>query len=166
MKRFVISVAALMTLSGAAWAAVDANAPTPSGVVTTCETVSTQKTPNGQCVTATQNFLGELKSASLSPSSTDDSIVDLVDKLGKIALTRHVCDDANNEVAQAIKLAVGEVTDPDKKKAVTEIGDTIQACQFGQTSALPRVRRGPPTEFPGPNPFKGNGGPFASDNKA
>ena len=143
MKRILISAAAVLVLSGAAFSAVDPSARTPSVVVGNCQLVADTRTDNpnaneGKCIGSTQDFVNGLKAAVLSPTDSDQQLIDLVTKLVPLVADDTKCDAFDDEVARAIKLASDNVTAADKKAQLVEISKTVAACQGGQTGALPR----------------------------
>ncbi len=138
MKAILFSVAALMTMSTAAMAAVDPNAPTPSAVVDTCTLVASTanggQNPNqGKCIGATGSYLSGFEVS----TANDAAIIDLIGKLAPLAAQDNKCNAVDDEIAQAIALAAGKLSDQAKKNQALEISATVKSCQTSNTAALP-----------------------------
>jgi hypothetical protein len=149
MKRVVLFAAALLTLSGTAYSAVNPAVPTPSAasVVTKCEEVaSAQKgseNPHaGQCIGATEDFIAALKRAGITAIDLDQQLIDLVTRLAPLAANDESCNAFDDEVARAIKLASDNIVGTDdlavaRRAQLAEISATVASCDKGVTNALP-----------------------------
>ena len=119
-------------------AAVDPAAPLAtlgaSDVVTQCQLVAADDNDevSGACLSSTQTFLDGLQG---EPTETDAQIVDLVVELVPL-VQDDVCNSADEEIAQAVRLASERVTDPEQAARLVDIADTVASCEQTETAAI------------------------------
>jgi hypothetical protein len=142
MRKFVIALAVAAAAAPAfaqSTAVVDPAAPVPGisvqQVVAQCELVAADSgtSASGQCVGSTQTFLDGLAAA--EPAVRDQNITDLVVAIAPL-VQDDVCNAADEEVAQAIRLASTKASDPEQVKRLIEIADTVEACTSSATAAI------------------------------
>jgi len=147
MRKIVMGITLAVAMGGSFsafaqdTAAIDPSAAVPSiqPTVATCDEVA--KNPeiadpvSGQCVTSTTAFVASL--SGLPPDVAEQSIADLVVALGELVQQGGPeCDAFDDEIAAAIRLAATASTNPEQAASLTEIAQTIDDCQVGQTAAL------------------------------
>ena len=143
MKKAWLGIALACCATGSVLAAVDPEVSVLdlNGVVANCELVAeTQKedpNPNaGKCVGATQVFLDAAKASSPTGDALDQIIADLIDKLVPLATEDESCNELDDEVARAIRLASSYATTKSQQEAILGIGDSVAECGGASTSAI------------------------------
>lgn len=137
MVRYILSTGLFLALSTVGFAAVDPNAPIPSAVVDECTAADAGQEVTGLCVGATKDFITALQAKGVTGSDLDTQIIDLTTQLATLAAGDKACNDTDGEIAQAIALASGYISDPAQKQALVELSDTVAACAGGETGDLP-----------------------------
>jgi hypothetical protein len=110
--------------------------PTIDGPVRQCEIVASEdgQGPNaGTCIAATQQLLDALDG--VEPAASDQTIADFVVAIVPL-VQDDVCDEADDEVARAIRLAAAESSSPDQVGRLLEIADTVAACEGSETAEI------------------------------
>lgn len=138
MLRTFVTIAAL-AFSGFAQAqvaAIDPAAilPEVQPVVTQCEIVAASRdgASSGLCIGATQSMFNGLAKA--DPAVIDQKATDLVTAIAPLTQTDPACDERDDEIARAIRLASTYVSTPDQLKAFIDIAETIETCTINETS--------------------------------
>lgn len=140
LRSIIILAAAAFSTAGFAQeqAAVDPTVPLPSvtDVVGQCEIVAADAggaaSASGLCLTATESFLAALEGR--DPAVIDQSLTDLVVAIAPL-VQDDVCNEADEEVAQAIRLASTMASTPEQIAQLADIADTVAACE-GTTAAV------------------------------
>lgn len=105
-------------------------------VVGQCELVAGQSEDSnsydGACISATQAFLDGLVG---DPADVDASITNLVVAIAPL-VQDETCNNADEEIAQAIRLASTRASDPEQVTRLIEIADTVAACVETDTAAI------------------------------
>jgi len=146
MRKFVLAFALAAAAAPAfaqATAVVDPTATTPAAVlsmqqvVTQCELVAADSggdaSPSGQCLSSTQTFLDGLAGA--EPAVVDQNITDLVVAIAPL-VQDDICNAADEEIAQAIRLASTKASDPEQVSRLVAIAETVEACAASETAAI------------------------------
>lgn len=142
MKKLGAFATALVLIASPTFAAINPASLTVSNVVDTCAAVASTQTakenPNaGKCYGATNDFLVGLAASGATGDAIDTEIRNLIGKLTPLVADRKTCDAVDDEVARAIRLAKGYAKDGQLATQLGELADTIAACQFDGTAALP-----------------------------
>jgi hypothetical protein len=130
MKKYLV-LAALMGLSTSAYAqtaSVDSSG--VGGVVRQCEIVSRTNSQLGTCVGSTGSFLDGVGAAAL-----EDTVADLVLQLVPLAIDDPACDEIDDEIARAIRLAA-TYSSGDQAARLLEIADAVDNCDDSLTAAV------------------------------
>ncbi len=144
MRKLQIAAAALAAIAfcqpvmAQEQASVDPSGVVPAieGPVGQCELVASEngEGPNsGACISATQGLLGALEG--LDPATSDQTITDFVVAIVPL-VQNDVCDQADDEIAEAIRLAAAQSSSPDQVGRLLEIADTIAACEVSETAEI------------------------------
>ncbi len=137
---FAIAAAAVPALAQET-AVVDPSAATPAlsvqQVVTQCELVAADSgggtSVSGVCLSSTQTFLDGLAGA--EPAVLDQNITDLVVAIAPL-VEDDICNAADEEIAQAVRLASTKASDPEQVGRLVAIAETVEACTNAATAAI------------------------------
>ncbi len=90
----------------------------------------------GACTASTDTYLTALDGAGLAPADYSQKLADFVIALTAIAQADQACDTIDAEVAQAIRLAAAQATDPGQVAQFNNIADTVASCSNFATAAI------------------------------
>lgn len=137
-----IALAFVSTASAQETAALDPTATTPAAinipdVVKQCELVAAAEEGStgiaGACVGSTQTFIDGLTGR--DSASVDQAITDLVVAIAPL-VQDETCNWADEEIAQAIRLASTKASTPEQIAQLAEIADTVAACDNASTAEI------------------------------
>jgi hypothetical protein len=147
MHRSVLTLAFLPLLMSGVFAQDVANVgpvstaalPSFDPVVGRCEEVSQNPEiadrESGICVTATRAYIASL--SGLSPSAVDQKLADLVIELAVLPVGGVQCEEFDDEIAEAIRIASTASADSEQRAQFLEIAATvIDQCGAGRTAAI------------------------------
>ena len=108
-------------------------------VTAQCQLVA-DDTSSGVCLSSTQAFLDGLTG---DPAANDQAIGDLVAAIVPL-IQDDVCNAADEEIAQAVRLAAARATDAEQIAELNSIADEVEACEIEETADI-----GPNPPVPG-----------------
>lgn len=145
MRKFLAAVVGVVGMATAAFAQDASIALPPELQFTYGECVKVSEDPaiadieNGICVTATRALMVSLVPAPPS-DERDQKLTDLVIALAELPRPlRQQCEEYEDEIAEAIRIASTTTGNPDQAARFLEIADTLESCQSIQTAAIDQL---------------------------